>query len=246
MTLIVVIAVRDGIVLASDSRQTVLATLTPEVGPSKAIPQNVSFTESDSVSKIFLAPKNNVAIAHHHMADVNGTPLSEDIKAFISEKLSNDSIQIDEIPKMLLEYFEAQHIKTRAFFYVCGYKRGADGRLDQQVWHVDLQNEGINRSNKPDSYGPSYGGEADVIRRMIGPVGLLDKNGNVVEKFENWPIYWQDFTLQDAIDYATFVIRATIGLISFQIRQKTVGGPIDVLVIEPNNATWFQQKQLHV
>jgi len=31
----------------------------------------------------------------------------------------------------------------------------------------------------------------------------------------------------------------------FQTREKTVGGPVDVLVIKPDRAFWVARKELH-
>jgi len=50
--------------------------------------------------------------------------------------------------------------------------------------------------------------------------------------------------LQDAIDFSIFAIRTTIDTIRFQPRPKTVGGPIDVLVIKPEETIWVQHKAL--
>jgi len=230
--------------MATDSRQMANATLTEEEGPSKGIPKNVSFVQSDSVSKVSLAP-NNIGIAHHHSADIEGVPLSEYIESFISQKLSEGNTEVDKVPPMLLDYFKSLNKKSNAFFYVCGYKRNNDGKFEQQIWHIDLLNEKIKRSNPPDKYGASYGGEADTIMRMIGRVGILTEEGKVENKLEHWPIYWQDFTLQDAVDYASFAVRVTSELMKFQIRPKTVGGPIDILVIKPERAMWLQRKELH-
>jgi hypothetical protein len=41
-------------------------------------------------------------------------------------------------------------------------------------------------------------------------------------------------------------MEATINTMRFQTRAKTVGGPIDVLVIYPNKTEWVKQKKLHV
>lgn len=51
--------------------------------------------------------------------------------------------------------------------------------------------------------------------------------------------------LQDAIDFSFFVIKTTIDTIRFQARPKTVGGPIDILVLTPDYAKWIQKKELH-
>lgn len=44
--------------------------------------------------------------------------------------------------------------------------------------------------------------------------------------------------LQDAIDFVRFAIRTTIGTQRFLQMEKTVGGPIDVLVIKPQESIW--------
>jgi len=59
-------------------------------------------------------------------------------------------------------------------------------------------------------------------------------------------IPFEFFTLQDAIDFCVYGIRSTIETLRFQSREKTVGGPIDVLIITPDNSRWISQKQLVV
>jgi hypothetical protein len=52
-------------------------------------------------------------------------------------------------------------------------------------------------------------------------------------------------TLQDAIDFAVYAVRTTIETMRFQQKEKTVGGPIDILVIKPNEVpTWIKRKEL--
>ena len=58
-------------------------------------------------------------------------------------------------------------------------------------------------------------------------------------------IPWNFFTLQDAVDFAIYAIRTTIDTMRFQVRPKTVGGPIDILVLRPNEGYWVKKKTLH-
>lgn len=55
---------------------------------------------------------------------------------------------------------------------------------------------------------------------------------------------FQHFTLQDAVDFATYAIRITADAMRFQLREQTVGGPIDVLIIKPQKAFWLRRKEL--
>ena len=47
-------------------------------------------------------------------------------------------------------------------------------------------------------------------------------------------IAWNFMTLQDAIDFVRYAINITIETMRFSNVNKTVGGPIDILVITPN------------
>ena len=82
------------------------------------------------------------------------------------------------------------------------------------------------------------------MTRLLNPV-WQQKDCNQYEQLPQFEIPWGYFTLQDAVDFSTYSIRTTIDSMRFQVRPKTVGGPIDVLVIEPSRAYWVQRKALH-
>jgi hypothetical protein len=54
------------------------------------------------------------------------------------------------------------------------------------------------------------------------------------------------FTIQDAVDFAVYAIRTTADSMRFQMRPKTVGGPIDVLLLRAKEARWLSRKSLRV
>ena len=64
---------------------------------------------------------------------------------------------------------------------------------------------------------------------------LIDQN--FIPLFDAMP-------LQDAVDYAIYLIHTTIETLRFEPRFPTVGGPIDVLVIQPKGLHWVQRKEL--
>jgi hypothetical protein len=98
--------------------------------------------------------------------------------------------------------------------------------------------------NPPDSQGATWGGEGDILARLIKPVGLLADKGDLEKPLPHFNLPWEFFTLQDAIDFCIFAVRSTSDAIRFQPRPKSVGGPIDVLVIKPDGAFWVQRKKL--
>jgi hypothetical protein len=100
--------------------------------------------------------------------------------------------------------------------------------------------------SKPGLQGAQWGGESDILSRLVQSVGVLDNAGALKAALPHHPIPWQFFTLQDAIDFAIFAIRSSIEAIRFHPRAKTIGGPVDVLVIKPTEAKWIQRKELGV
>lgn len=112
------------------------------------------------------------------------------------------------------------------------------------MWLVTVKERTAERKNQPDVLGASWGGEADVLTRLLQPVATLREDGSIDRQLPYFGMPWEFFTLQDAIDYAIYAVRTTIDSIRFQPRPKSVGGPIDVLVIKPSEAFWIQRKGL--
>jgi hypothetical protein len=240
MSFIITLYVREGIVMASDSRLTLNTTQQQE---DKQIVK-VAVGQSDSNYKTFLAP-NNIGISTYGAADIQGVPIAGYIESFISEQLSKEQDEVDNVPKKLLDYFKKFPGPPDIQFHVAGYKTENNQRV-QHVWHIAVSTGITERKNPPgQEQGATWGGEADILARLIQAVGILDNEGKLKQALPYFQIPWPFFTLQDAIDYAVFAVKVTIDSIRFQPRPKTVGGPIDVLVIKPNEAFWVQKKGLH-
>jgi len=61
-----------------------------------------------------------------------------------------------------------------------------------------------------------------------------------------YDIHYELMTLQDAIDYAVFIVRATIEAQRFnQGSIQGVGGAIDIAVVTADGFRWIQRKRLH-
>ena len=78
-------------------------------------------------------------------------------------------------------------------------------------------------------YGITRAGDTVVANRLIDASHL--------------PLF-PAMPLQDAVDYAVHLIRATIDTMRFEPRFPSVGGPIDVLVVTPGGVRWVQRKEL--
>jgi hypothetical protein len=236
MSFIIAVWTREGIVMASDSRLTLHRTSRPNADGSPTI-QSLAVGQSDSTYKTFVT-ENNVGISTYGDADIEGAPISGHIEMFIAQ---NRGLGVDEIAGGILAYFRAMTTPPQCGFLVAGYEGTAP--KDRHVWDVDV---GKSTTRRVDSEveGASWRGEVDVVSRLLLPVARKNGESDYID-LPYYQIPWNFFTLQDAIDFALYAVRTTSDTIRFQPRAKTVGGPIDVLVIRPDGVLWVARKQLH-
>lgn len=237
MSFVIAMYVREGIVMASDSRLTLNTTRETDDGTTV----HTAVATSDSNYKTFLTP-NRVGISTYGAADIGGVPIAGYIESFIAEDLPAGA-EVDAVAQGLLDHFSEFDPVPATSFAVAGYK-SRNARGEQHVWRVNVATRDAGRVNPPGQQGAHWGGNHDILARLVQPVATLDSDGEIQSPLPHYQIPWPFFTLQDAIDFCTFAIRSTIDAIRFQPRPKSVGGPIDVLVIRPDEAHWVQRKQL--
>ena len=262
MSLIVSVYVNEGIVMASDSRLT-LTISNPIIGP--IIAQN-SIPLSDSTYKTFLCP-NGCGISTCGNAAYNNKPIAGYIEQFI-EKLTKKTL-VSDIPQLLIDNFNTLNNGITTIFQVCGYEDCGENKI-QKVYRVYTgPNSRIEEQATNTSQGAIWDGETIVLSKLIkqqiispqiieatnvnlnnpdGSVSILEKaailDNSKMTMLPEAPIAWEFMSLQDAVDFAKFAIETTINAMRFQSINKTVGGPIDILIIKPNVAKWLQHKAL--
>lgn len=236
MSFVITLYVREGIVMASDSRLTMHATR--REGDNQIVQLAVGL--SDSGNKVFLTP-GKVGIAIFGAADVQGVPISGYVESFMCEQLGEGSCGVDQVPQELVDHFRQLPGPPDTGFLVAGYKT-VERVSEQQIWEVSVGSGKIARVNHGGLPGASWRGETDVLTRLIQPVAVQE--AGEWKPLPHHPIQWGFFTLQDAIDYAVYAVQVTIDTMRFHPRPKTVGGPIDVLIIKPDEAFWVQRKTL--
>jgi hypothetical protein len=239
MSFVMTVYVREGIVMAADSR----LTLTTEEKKGESATVKLAVGLSDSNYKLFTTPCG-IGISTYGAADIRGVPIAGYVDSFISAELGDGRDSVEAAAWKLARHFGSFDPRPATYFHVAGYAGG--DAPDQEVWQVDVATQEVRRISESGQQGACWGGETDILVRLVQPVAQVDQNGAVQAQLPQFPIPWQFFTLQDAIDFAVFAMRSTIEAIRFQPRAKTVGGPIDVLVIKPTGATWVQRKELHI
>lgn len=235
MSLVVTLNVREGIVMAADSRLTLNSTNNQPGGQVV----NVAVGLSDSNRKLFVTP-NHVGIGTYGQADIQGVPIAGFIDSFISTLPANTDPH--QTAQNLLAHFRGMTPIPNTSFHVAGYN-AATPPIDE-IWTVEVQNNRIQQVNQGQQ-GMAYGGEGDIVARLIQPVALQGPS-NTWQPLPPVSIPFNFFTIQDALDFAVYIIRTTIESIRFQTRPKTVGGPIDVLVVRPWGHEWVNLKKLQM
>lgn len=251
MSLIITIYSGEGIVMASDSRTTFntqdFNPLPDGKGAIITNHQGVHF--SDSTYKTFVANKR-IGISTCGAAGIDGKPLTGFIESFIHDRITDDT-DIADVPAMLLQHFRSFNPIPDIIFQVAGYS-SKDSVLTQKLFIVSVVPNQIDELNTS-SQGAVWNGETEILSRVINSVWMQriaqnDQGEAIVlyDEIKAPPIPWNFFSLQDCIEFATYAINITIETMRFQQRLKTVGGPIDILIIKPDGAFWAAHKTLHV
>ena len=233
MSFVIVVYVPEGIVMASDSRQSVtIGRQTPE---GEKLPP-IQTVASDFTYKTFLLERQAVGISVYGDALLGGVQMESHINRFEEESLSSGD-SVDRVVDKLMSYFKEKFAQANTGFHVAGFKKEA--RISTpHVYICHIRKNERNRVNFDINanrvlYGCSWGGEGDIMAAILKPAPA-----------PRFPVVYQGMNLQDAIDFAIYAVRTTIDTMRFQVRPKDVGGPIDVLLLTPEEARWIQRKEL--
>lgn len=235
MSFIIALHIGEGLVMASDSRIT-YDTTTSNPDGTKTIERGVHFNNSSP--KTFLTPAN-VGVSYCGDATIQKKPITGYIERFIDEHKEDD---VEAIAKKIEPYFTAIDENLDISFHIGGYKKEGE-TLKQKLYHVNTKTKKVSEQDTSMQCA-IWSGQTDVLSRLINPAYYKNKDGEYKD-LPYYPILWQYFTLQDAIDFARYAVKTTIDTMNFQSRIKSVGGPIDILVIKPTEAIWIEKRQLH-
>ncbi|GAG14332.1 unnamed protein product, partial [marine sediment metagenome] len=220
MSLAVTVYVPSGIVMAADSRMTVLRSEEREEGDQKLKVQQ-QIVLSDNAYKIVALSTIGAGISVYDAGVINNQPVDSHVHRFEEEAIvpEDDVVSCGE---KFLSFFQTNYPNAPVGFHVSGYR--LENRASVPfvfVGHTTKQ-EGVRRINVNDDGKVQYGilrsGDIQVVNRIIEKTQL--------------PLF-AAMPLQDAVDYAVHLIRTTIDTMRFEPRFPGVGGAIDVLAVTP-------------
>lgn len=234
MSFVITVNVPSAIIMASDSRQSITIE---GVSPNGKPTPKIETVNSDSANKLFLLEDQEVGIGHYGEDLLGKVAIETHIKRF-SEQSVSKSDNVTTVPSKLLEFIRKDFPKADTAFQIAGFKK-SNGKTEPYVWLCHVAKDEVERQNGPPKqknivYGATWGGQIDIISSLLNPAPGRPKA----------PVIWDAMTVQDAIDFAIYAVRTTIDTMRFQARPKNVGGPIDVLLLLPDEKpTWIQKKK---
>jgi len=233
MSFVITVYVPTGIIMASDSRQSI--TVEGKTTDGKPL-SKIETISSDFVYKTFLLAGQKVGINTFGDSLLGKVTVETHIKRFAEEVLDEED-DVTTIPNKLVDFFRRDFPQADTAFHVAGFRK-TDRKSIPYVFFCHVGKERIQRQNvSPETsrvlYGATWGGQADVIASLLQPAPSQTKP----------PVIWDAMTIQDAIDFAIYAVRTTIDTMRFQARPKNVGGPVDVLLVTPDESRWIQRKE---
>ncbi len=231
MSLVVTVYVPSGIVMAADSRMTVLRTEEREENGQK-IRMQQQLVLSDNAYKIVELRSVGVGVGVYDAGVINNQPVDSHVHRFEEEAVAPGD-DVVTVANKLLDYFQANFPGVAVGVHVAGYRTEGRASVPYVLVGHTVREPKARRVNADAEgrvqYGITRAGDTLVANRLIDP--------NYLPLFPAMP-------LQDAVDYALHLIRATIDTMRFEPRFPSVGGPIDVLAITPDGMRWVQRKEL--
>lgn len=258
LTLTISVRVPDGTVLAADSLASIRATITPmgefgtkcpkckediKVSDIKFPPIGMPAGGSPFGRKLFNIEKRNIGIAIYGATALNGRTVESHVREFEKMKIVGKET-VEEVAKKLGDYFHdkvKKEVKDLTKIpekqLVIGFQVAGYDEKDVEIGKTFLIKIGRKVTIEPKhvkGYGCTWGGQGEVV----GKLWKVDPSIPIAK-----PAYAL-MTLQDAIDYAIFLIRTTIDYQRFATMVPTVGGDIDVAIITHHGGfEWIQQKE---
>ncbi len=231
MSLVVTVYVPSGIVMAADSRMTVLRSEErEEEGQKMKVQQQIVL--SDNAYKVVALRTIGVGISVYDAGVINNQPVDSHVHRFEEEAITPED-DVVSCGEKFLSFFQTNYPNVPVGFHVAGYR--IENRASVPfvfVGHTTKQ-QGVRRVNINDESKVQYGilrsGDIQVVNRLIEKTHL--------------PLF-AAMPLQDAVEYAVHLIRTTIDTMRFEPRFPGVGGPIDALVVTPAEMQWVQRKEL--
>jgi hypothetical protein len=243
----------EGIVLAADSRVTLMAQMQNPATPNQSVLLPATF---DNATKILCVKDHKYAGVVTYGLGAIGTQEFRTAHSFLPEIEAefNDPgrLSVENFAIKISEFFMRQWAQSMPpdyagnpmIFLVGGYDEGA---AYGSIFEIIIPHNPTPVERNPGIFGIVWGGQREFADRLIQGfdpelpstvqnfLQLSDENKENLEKELkeklSTKIPYQFLPLQDCVDLSIFLIRTTVTLQNWVVGVRGVGGAIDVATI---------------
>lgn len=252
MTIVTCVKVRDGLVLGTDSMTQIQRN-----GQILRAYQNAR--------KLFQVGQLPMGVMTYGLGNIGPRSIESLMREF-SSALTNQ-VAVNTVGKALFLFMREHYDSHRATlpedaklpalgFYLAGYSRGQPF-AEEREFLLPRDTAPIEPRPK-EAFGASWRGVEGPFLRLskgYGPVvrwrlqqrGMAEEDISTLLDDLEIDALADAMPVQDAIDYATFVLRTTIGYTTFSSVVPPCGGPLQVVTILPDEGLkWLSKPALRV
>jgi len=270
MSIVVVVRVGDGLVMAADSASTLGATdpTGKPLGVAKVF---------NNATKLIQLRDYPIGVASWGAGTIGSRTISSLVQEFANGRpaVSVDKLAVEtearELQKFLLKAHEAVHGKyngqgegTAPLGVVLGGYSGTGFFPEEYVFSIPKGEFVPKRNQLLPQGGQDFGadwfgitdalirfhhGRDDNLPRVLEQQGLtkdvIDRIMAAIMAQLQYPVPFEGMPLQDAVDYCLFMAGLAVGRFRFVIGPELCGGPIDVATITRDvGFRWVQRKNI--
>lgn len=269
MTIAISVKVNDGIVLAADSATSIIQRFVN--GTSGVV--NVYNNANKVFNLYKGLPIGVITWGAGSIGVSSIGTLIKDYRKILTDieesKINHDTYTIRDIANgfkdfVFDKYTDAFHdwppdSKPSVGFMVVGYSAGSDmaeeymisianGICGDPVLTRDINDTGLTWNGEPEAITRLVFGISNALPQIIKDgnymdISMLDKFMNDVRQKQQIPFVIPAMPIQDAIDFAEFMVHTTINFTKFNNGAPTVGGPIEIAAITKHEGfKWVKRK----
>lgn len=253
MTIVTCVKVRDGLVLGTDSMAH--------------IQRGGLFVRSyRNATKLFQVGDLPMGVTSYGLGNLGHRSIESLMREF-GEKLKPTQKSVDAVGKELFKFMKKHYVAQEKSlgedeelpplgFLLAGY---SDGEVFAEVREFQLPGDSKpSTTMETEALGASWRGVdapffrlamgyGFLVRQRLEAAGVEEKVAGELLDDLQIDVAFDGMPVQDAVDYATFILETTIGYTTFSMELSPCGGPLQVATILPDRTfNWLARPEVRM